>query len=85
MATISVRHDDFQTNGTHSLERLMSTVSQWRTFTQDDGTTVNCLIAGSYLELVVIEDEEGNSLDIPPDMVDVAAIEKALNLSLKLH
>lgn len=63
----------------------MPSVSQWHTFTQDDGTTVKCLIAGQFLELVVIEDEAGNALDVPPDMVDIDLIEERLGMVLALH
>lgn len=85
MRDISIRHDAPHTNGAHSVETFMPSVSKWREFTKEDGTVVKCLIDGNYLELVVIEDRDGHSLDIPPDMVDMSEIEEALNLSLRLH
>jgi hypothetical protein len=57
----------------------------WKQFVKDDGTIVKCMIDGGYLERVVIEDLDGNSLDIPPDMVDIKAIETALGVMLKVH
>jgi len=57
----------------------------WRKFLQEDGTTVSCLMAGEYLERVVVEDEEGNSLAIPPEMVNIEVIAEALGFRPKLH
>lgn len=64
---------------------MPNALNVWKEFTKSDGTTVKCMLEGRYLERVVVEDRKGNSLDIPPDMVDIEAIELALGLSLKIH
>lgn len=64
---------------------MPNVLNDWKQFTKADGTIVKCTIDGGYLERVVVEDHKGNSLDIPPDMVDIKAIEKALGVSLKVH
>lgn len=63
----------------------MPNLSNWLKFKRDDGSIVRCLVNGGYLEQVVVEDSKGNSLDIPPQMVDINVIAEGLGFRPKLH
>jgi len=57
---------------------------EWRQFIRRDGTIVRCLIMDGHLQHVVMEDKQGNAVDVPPQMADIGEITKGLGFRPKL-
>jgi hypothetical protein len=45
---------------------------------------VRCLIIGDHLQHVVMEDKQGNAVDVPPHMANIGEIAKGLGFRPKL-